>query len=107
MSKKFLVRAKYTAAGVEGLLHKGGTARKQAVSKMIEEVGGKLESFYYSINTDEAYVTCELPDEITAAALALNIDSTGKVDIDMIFLLTPEQLDEAARKIVHYKAPGQ
>ena len=107
MSKKFLIKAKYTAAGVEGLLHKGGTARKVAVTKMIEDAGGKLESFYYSLNTDEAFVTCELPDEITAAALALNIDATGKVDIDMIYLLTPEQLDEAAHKIVHYKAQGQ
>ena len=47
-------------------------------------------------------MTCELPDEITAAAL-LNIDATGKVDIEMILLLTPEQLDEAAHKTVHYK----
>jgi uncharacterized protein with GYD domain len=107
MSKKFLIRAKYTSSGVNALLQKGGTVRKEAVSKMITDAGGKLESFYYTLNTDEAYVTCELPDEITAAALALNIDATGKVDIEMILLLTPEQLDEAAHKTVHYKAPGQ
>jgi uncharacterized protein with GYD domain len=107
MPQKYLVHAKYSAAGVGALLKAGGSSRKQAVQKMITDLGGHMEAFYYSINTDEAYVICDLPDLITGAAISLNVDSTGMVDINVTPLLTPEQVDEAAAKVVHYRAPGQ
>ncbi len=107
MSKKYLIHAKYTSSGVEALLQKGGSVRKAVVSKMIKDAGGNVESFYYTLNPDEVYLIVELPDDITGAALSLHTDASGKVSIDIISLLTPEQIDEAAKKIVHYIAPGQ
>ncbi len=107
MSKKYLLHAKYTSSGVEALLKKGGSVRKAAIEKMMNDAGGKLEAFYYTLNPDEAYLILELPDDVSAAALSLHTDSTGKADVDMIALLTPEQIDEAAKKVIHYIAPGQ
>jgi uncharacterized protein with GYD domain len=45
---KYLVKASYTPEGVKGLLRGGGTARKQAVEKTINDMGGKLEAFYFA-----------------------------------------------------------
>ncbi|MDZ4709669.1 MAG: GYD domain-containing protein [Saprospiraceae bacterium] len=106
MSKKYMIYAKYSASGVSGILKLGGTARQAAVEKMLSEIGGKVESFYYTLNADIAYVICELPDDITAAAVSMHVDATGMVDVNVISLLTPSEIDEASKKSVHYTAPG-
>ena len=106
MSKKYLIHAKYSASGVSGVLKLGGTARQAAVSKMLTDMGGKVESFYYTLNPDVAYVICELPDDITAAAMSMNVDATGMVDINITGLLSPVEIDEASKLNVTYKAPG-
>ena len=73
---KFLVKASYTPEGAKGLLRVGGTARKEAVEKTINDMGGKLLAFYFAFGECDAYVIVELPDNATAAALALNINSS-------------------------------
>jgi hypothetical protein len=40
------------------------------------------------------------------AAVNLTIGATGLVDTKTIVLLTPEEVDEAARKAVSYRGPG-
>ncbi len=84
----------------------GGTSRRQAIDKMLNDLGGKLESFYYTLNPDEAYLICELPDEITGAAVSMTVDSTGMADISITPLLTPEDIDKASHIAVNYRAPG-
>lgn len=107
MSKKFLVRAKYSSAGVGALLKSGGTTRQKAIEKMVNDLGGSLDAFYYTINTDEVYTLCTLPDTLSAAAISLNVDATGMADCNIIELLSPEEVDQASKMIVHYRAPGQ
>mgnify|MGYP001212060073 CR=1 FL=1 len=106
MSKKYLIHAKYSASGVSGVLKSGGTARKNAVEKMLNDLGGKLESFYYTINPDIAYAICEVKDDISGAAMSMHVDATGMVDISVIPLLSPEEIDQASKLAVHYRAPG-
>jgi len=43
---KFLIEASFTTQGVRGVQSEGGTARREAVKKALESVGGELESFY-------------------------------------------------------------
>jgi uncharacterized protein with GYD domain len=107
MSKRFLVTAKYSAAGVKAVLSAGGTTRREAAEKMINDLGGNLECIYYMLNADEVFFICTLPDDLSMAAISLNIDATGMADINITPLLSPEQIDEAAAKVVHYRAPGQ
>ncbi|MBV8391411.1 MAG: GYD domain-containing protein [Mucilaginibacter sp.] len=103
---KYLVKASYTPEGVKGLLRAGGTARKQAVEKTINEMGGKLEAFYFAFGDADAYVIVSLPDNITAAALALNINTSVLVSVTSTVLLDPEDVDAAVKKTVNYRAPG-
>ena len=103
---KYLVVASYTNDGIKGVLKSGGTARTQAVKDAVEGLGGSLESFYFAFGKDDAYVTIDMPDDTSAAALALAISATGLVGIRIIVLLTPEDIDDAITKNVAYTPPG-
>jgi uncharacterized protein with GYD domain len=103
---KFLIEASYSTEGAKGVLKaSGGSGRKQATEKMITELGGKLEAFYYVGNCD-AYVICDLPDMAAAAAIALTIKASGFGSIKTQVLLEPEAVDRATALAVHYPGPG-
>lgn len=103
---KFMVKASYTADGTRGLLKEGGSGRKAMVDKMIKGLGGSLEAFYYAFGEADAFVICDLPDSTTAAALSLVINASGAVNTSTIPLLTAEEIDQACKKSVAYRAPG-
>ena len=103
---KFLILASYTSEGANGVLEAGsGTVRKQLTETMINELGGKLEAFYYISNCD-AYVICELPGTAAAAAIALAIKASGMGSISTTVLLEPEELDKATKLGAKYRSPG-
>ena len=105
--KKYLIKASYNANGVKGLIEDGGTQRKLVVQKMLAGMGGKLESFYYAFGEHDAYIISELPDDVSAAAVGLRVNSTGLVSISTTVLLTSEDIDAASKKSISYKAPGE
>lgn len=105
--KKYLIKASYNANGVKGLIEDGGSQRKLAVEKMVAGIGGKVESFYYAFGKYDVYTIIELPDDISAAAAGLRINSSGLVLISTTVLLSPEDIDAASKKSVNYRAPGQ
>jgi uncharacterized protein with GYD domain len=76
------------------------------VQKTIEGVGGRLECFYYTLGEPDAFAIVEVPDAVTIAAVSLAINATGGAHVATTVLLTPEQIDEAAKKTVSYRSPG-
>ncbi len=104
---KFLFEARYTADGAKGLEKEGGTSRREAVKKHLQEVGGTLECMYFAFGDVDGYVIVDLPDQVSAAALALAVNKSGAISTKTVVLLTPEELDQASRKAVHFRAPGQ
>jgi len=104
---KYLFRASYTAEGAKGLLKDGGTGRQNAVEKTIQALGGRLESFNFAFGSDDVYLTADLPNNETAAAISLTVGASGAVRVDTIVLLSPEEIDRAAHKSVEYKPPGK
>ncbi|MEI6265171.1 MAG: GYD domain-containing protein [Sphingobacteriia bacterium] len=103
---KFLIEASYSIEGAKGVLKNGGgTDRKKKTEKMINELGGKLEAFYY-VNNCDAYVICELPDSASAAAIALTIKASGMGSIKTTLLLEPSEVDKATKLTVKYRHPG-
>ena len=103
---KYLVQACYTVEGLGGVLKDGGTRRKQAIAQALEGVGGKLEALYFAFGDTDAYLIADVPDNITAAAVALTTGSTGTVKVKTTVLLTPEEIDAAATKTMDYRPPG-
>lgn len=103
---KFLIRASYNADGARGLLKEGGSARRAAVQKLAESLGGRIESFYFAFGADDTYVIGEFPDAATVLAVSLAVNASGAVRLTTVPLITPEEVDAASKKTVTYRAPG-
>jgi uncharacterized protein with GYD domain len=103
---KYLVKASYTAEGGRGVQGGGGTSRRDVVAKMAEGLGGSLESFYFAFGETDAYVVLDLPDNRTAAAASLAVNAAGGASSEVVVLLTPEDIDAAAKLSVDYRPPG-
>ena len=103
---KYLIQASYSAEGVRGVAQKGGTARREAVEQLIASVGGKMECFYFAFGDADALVISELPSEEVAAALAMSINQSGATKVRTVVLLTPQQVDAAAKAVPQYRPPG-
>jgi|SRR5687767_12344317 uncharacterized protein with GYD domain len=103
---KFLIEASYTLDGIKGVQSKGGTSRREAVAAVAESVGGKLESFHFAFGDRDAYVIVDLPDNESAAAVALTVNAAGGATVRTVPLLTPDEVDAAAKRSVDYRPPG-
>jgi uncharacterized protein with GYD domain len=104
---KFLIHASYTAEGAKGVISKGGSDRREAVAKVAEQLGGTLESFYFAFGDDDVVTILDVPDNVSAAAVSMTVSASGLVSTRTTVLLSPEEVDEAARKSVSYRGPGQ
>jgi uncharacterized protein with GYD domain len=103
---KYLISANYTAEGMAGVRSAGAKTRVDAVSTMLEAMGGSLESFYFAFGETDVFAIAEVPDDEAAAAVAIAINSSGAVSTHTTKLLTVEQIDEALRRTVEYRPPG-
>lgn len=103
---KYLAIVTYTAEGLQGLKANGGTARVEAARKLVASAGGSLESFYFALGADDAYIVCDLPGNVTAAALAISVAATGMVVNRWVALLTAGEIDRATAAELSYDPPG-
>src|SRR4051794_37623921 len=103
---KYLIQASYTTEGVGGVQAKGGSSRRDAVTDTVRILGGQVECFYFAFGDDDVYVVADLPDNEAAAAIALTVNAAGGVKAKTTVLLTPEQVDDAAKRSADYRPPG-
>src|SRR6266480_3666157 len=103
---KYLLEVNYTLEGIKGVVAKGGSARKAAASAAAKSVGGKVDSFYFAFGGTDVYCVVDMPDNESAAALALTVSAGGGAAVRTVVLLTPEEIDAATSKNVKYKPPG-
>jgi uncharacterized protein with GYD domain len=103
---RYLWQASYTSEGVKGVQSAGGSSRRDAIQQLVDGLGGKLECFYFAFGDDDVYVVAELPDNPTAAAVAMMVNASGAVRLKTTVLLTPEEVDAAGQKSVDYQPPG-
>jgi uncharacterized protein with GYD domain len=104
---KYLMQASYTQDGLKGLLEEGGSSRRDAVAKAVSGLGGTLETFYYAFGDTDVFAIVELPDNVSTAALALVVNVAGTAKVNTTVLMTPEEVDQATKKGVDYRPPGQ
>lgn len=103
---KYLILANYSPEGIKGIIDKGGSSRRDALKAMCSAAGGSLESFYFAFGECDAYVTVDMPDNATAAALCMTAAASGLVGVSTVALLTPEEIDTASKTDVAYRPPG-
>ncbi len=103
---KYLIQASYTAEGLKGLAKDTASGRKAAVQAAMKAVKGKVECMYYTFGADDVMLVVDAPDNVTAAAIALSVSSTGLVRARTTPLLTVEETDAALALPSKYRAPG-
>ncbi len=104
---KYLWQVSYTSEGLQGVLKDGGTGRRAAIEELVKSVGGTVECVYYAFGSDDAFIIADLPDHTAAAAAGLTVNATGLATVRTVVLLTPEEVDAAARTSVQYRPPGR
>lgn len=106
---KYLIHGSYTIEGVRGFLMEGGSVRQKQFRENIENVGGKVESYYFAFGGDDVYGVVDLPDNVSAAAMSLALNAGGGFHATVVALLTPEEIDLATEKApaVRHRPPGR
>ena len=89
------------------MLKEGGSSRRAVVEKLIGSMGGTLEAFYYAFGETDLYVIADLPDHESMTAVSLMAAASGMINIKTTVLITPEEVDEAAKKTPMYTPPGE
>jgi uncharacterized protein with GYD domain len=104
---KYMLRVNYTADGAKGLVKDGGSKRRAVAQQAAESLGGRVESFHFAFGDTDAFVVADLPDASSAAAIALTVSASGGATVQTTVLMTPEEMDAAAKKSPLYSAPGR
>ena len=106
---KYLIQGSYSQQGLNGMLKEGGSKRREAAEQIIKGTGGRLESYYYAFGSDDFVIIAELPSNVDAAALSMAVNAIGAVHSRMTVLITPEEADQATKKMktVKYRPPGE
>lgn len=103
---KYLAQVNYVGEGIKGLLKEGGSSRRAAIEKLFGSVGARVEALYYAFGDIDLFVIIDAPDNVTAAALSLTVNAAGAATAKVTVLLTPEDIDAAAKKTPSYRPPG-
>jgi uncharacterized protein with GYD domain len=104
---KYMIKASYSADGIKGVIAKGGTARKDAIEKLVAGVGGSVESFHFAFGGDDVFVIVDAPNNETVAAVSSTVSSSGALtSCETVVLLTAEEMDAATGMSVAYTPPG-
>ena len=101
---RFLVIARYEAQGARAVMAAGGSTRRSVFAHAVLDLEGRLESFDFALGADDVYAVVDLPDPAAAAALSLSISGGGIATVRTVVLLTPEEIDRAARLHPDYPA---
>ncbi|HTX41534.1 MAG TPA: GYD domain-containing protein [Acidobacteriaceae bacterium] len=94
----YLVQVSYTASGLAALIGNPQN-RIEAVRKPIEKLGGTVGPFYMSFGDYDVVGTIEMPDNVSAAAIALAFGAGGTCkSVKTTPLLSFEEGIEAMKK---------
>lgn len=106
---RFITFFSYTSESAKAMINKPSD-RSAAGAALVESLGGTQEAFYWMQGTHDGFLISNLPDGVTAAALAAAVGASGAlsgVETHQIFDAA-EQADivkQAAAALKAYKPP--
>ncbi|MFL2984359.1 MAG: GYD domain-containing protein [Candidatus Poseidoniaceae archaeon] len=105
---KYMYSGNYTAKGAAGLLEDGGTARRQETVRILTEMGGSLESYYWCYGNTDFIMIADLPSESAAIKLALSVGASGVFNGNLTPLISVADMDAAVNaEIPSMSLPGE
>jgi len=102
----YLIRSKLTAEGLGASLAAGGEARRDVVARAMESLGGELVAFYYASGGTEVWAIAMLPDQAAVVAGTADAHGSGMATVEVVELIEPSVMDEAARRQSDWAAPN-
>jgi uncharacterized protein with GYD domain len=72
--------------------------RSAAAREAVESLGGKMLGFWFAFGEHDGVFLADVPDNATAAAIALAVGASGTADIETTVLLDMDEAQEAMRK---------
>jgi uncharacterized protein with GYD domain len=103
----YLMQLAYTPQGWAALLN-SPQSRLQALAPVVERLGGKIDNGWMQFGEYDVLLICELPENMSAAALSMAISAGGAVRaVKTTPLLTFEEGVESLRKAgsTEYRPP--
>jgi len=108
---KYLISANYSSGSWARMLQSAGD-RTSAVKAVADAAEGDVEAIYWGLESRSAFIICDLPDAVTAAAVVTAAGKTGAfTSVQVQELLNQQQLNElllVAKDVSHvYVVPGK
>ena len=103
----YLVQVAYSSEGSAAIVEKPQN-RIDAVRPVVEKLGGKVNSGWYSFGEYDAVLIVDMPSNVNAMALSMAFSAGGAVkEVNTTPLLTAEESVEAMKKAstAGYKPP--
>ncbi len=73
---RYLIQYTYTADTWAHMVHHPQN-REEVARHVFEQAGGKLLDFYFSFGENDVVVIVDLPDDVSAAAAVMAVNSSG------------------------------
>ena len=107
----YLMRGKYSQDAMQALV-KRPEDRLVTTTRLLQGIGGRLHYFFFCFGEYDFLMLFELPDNVSAAALAMTMSAAGAVaSTDITVLMTTEDAIAAMRKAGEatgvYQPPGR
>jgi len=94
----YLQQVAYSREGWEALVANPQN-RIEAVRPAIEKLGGKIEAAWFSFGDYDVVVITQMPDNVSAAAIAMAFAAGGACkSVQTTPLITPEEAAQALKK---------
>jgi len=105
----FLMRGRYSVAGLRGSLQEGFAARAAYLDELVGPYGGTVVGCYWVAGDHEmdVFVILEMPDEGSVHAMEFAINSTGALQVWSVRLFEAEEMDAVRSQLQPYRAPGE
>ena len=107
----YLLRAKYAQDSMNALVQRPED-RMLTTTRLLKEVGGRLHYYFFCFGEYDIVLLYELPDNVSAASLAMTMSAAGTVtETETIPLLTMEEaidaMNQAREASGIYVRPGR
>ena len=66
-----------------------------------------MEAYYFAFGENDFFIIAETPDNVSAITGSLVANASGTVKVNITVLITPEEVDQAAKKTMDWRPPGQ
>ncbi|MAH98163.1 MAG: GYD domain protein [Euryarchaeota archaeon] len=104
---KYMYSGNYTREGASGLLQEGGKARKEEAQRIIEAMGGNLESYYWTFGEMDFFMIADMPESM-AVKFSLHVGASGVFNGKLTPLITVDDMEDAtSTDLPSMRLPGQ